>query len=289
MELVYQSARGLTATLSTAKEGAEYVLTSAQGLYDMGVDIYAIDPPEQAGAVWVSSRVRRRVITLEGFVTGSVEVSRRRLAACLSPLEPGWMTLRRVEDGVAFERRICCVVEQGPAFGGVEGTRFKITLAAPSPWWEETGGEKAASLSGWAGGVEFPWSMEEGFQFGGRTPGAAVNVYNPGDAKAGMIIRIYAAGDVDQPFVSRPGTDEEMRIKGVLKEGESLEIGTGVGGKYVKRYGVEGREENGLRYVDTNSTFLQMEPGDNLFRAGAVDGEEALTVAIAFRPGYFSV
>ncbi|MDR1600245.1 MAG: phage tail family protein [Oscillospiraceae bacterium] len=288
MELVYQGARGRIVELGAAGLPSGFVLTAARGLYDTRCDVYAIDPPGQAGAVWVSSRVARRVITLEGFIARDVAAGRRRLASCLSPMEPGWLTLRRVEAEGLFERRIRCVVERGPIFGAEDGSAFSVTLVAPSPWWEDTGGDSGANLTGWVGGVAFPWGMEEGFQFGGRTPDTAVNVFNPGDALTGLTIRMYAADVVERPYVARPGTAEALRVAATLEEGGSIEIGTGAGEKYARRVYADGSVENAMRYIDPDSVFPQLEPGDNLLKAGAVSGGEALTVTLSFRPRYLS-
>ncbi|GHU65240.1 hypothetical protein FACS1894184_00650 [Clostridia bacterium] len=299
MVLIYQSARGHSAVFVTAESAEDSLLIGAQdtlfmleaveGLYDTRAEIYAIDTAEQAGALWISSRVKRRVITLEGFILNDVPASRRRLTACLSPLEPGWLTLRRTESSGVFERRIRCVVEQGPIFDKTDGSRFTAGLVAPSPWWEDSGSDSMANLTGWVGAVIFPWSMTEGFQFGGRTPDTAVNVVNPGDVSAGVTIRMYAAGPVLRPCVNRPGTSDAMLVTTELAQGESFEINTGVGEKYARYTHADGSIENGMRYINPNSTFFQLETCDNLFKAEAESGAEALTVTMSFRPQYLSV
>ncbi|MDR1263250.1 MAG: phage tail family protein [Oscillospiraceae bacterium] len=296
MELIYQNARGRGITLETADSTdmlnpgiSPFILTAAQGLYDLRSEAYVIDPPERAGSVRVSSRVTRRLIVLEGFIAVNVPENRRRLTACFSPLVTGWLTLRRDEAGGVFERRIGCAAESGLAFDKADGSRFTASLIAPSPWWEDTDGGLTANLTGWIGGVAFPWSVVDGFQFGGRASGTTVNVVNPGDVSTGMTIKLFAADDVERPAVIRPGTGEAMRITATLEAGDAFEIGTEAGEKYARYVHADGTTVGGMRYVDPDSVFLQLEPGDNLLRAEAVSGGGALTATASFRPKYLSV
>ncbi|GHU72422.1 hypothetical protein AGMMS49992_08330 [Clostridia bacterium] len=290
MELIYESARGKTVSLGTAgTDSTPFILTTAEGLYDLRSETYLADSARQAGSVWISSRVKRRLMTLEGFIARDVAVNRRHLIACFSPLEPGWLTLRRPEAGGIFERRIGCVVEQGPLFDKTDGSRFSAALVAPSPWWEDADGDSLANLTGWMGAVVFPWSMFAPFQFGGRQLDVTVNVFNPGDVRTGMAIRMYAADTVVQPEVIRPGTAEFLRITRTLEHGESFEIDTGIGQKRALYIHADGTSESGMRYLHPDSVFPQLEPGDNLLKASSVSGAEALTVSVAFRAKYLGV
>jgi hypothetical protein len=266
-----------------------FILTAAQGLYDLRSEAYVIDPPERAGSVLVSNRINRRSIVLEGFIAVNVPENRRRLTACFSPFEAGWLTLRRGEAGGVFERRIGCAAESGLAFDKADGSRFTASLIAPSPWWEDTDGGVAANLTGWIGGVAFPWSIVDGFQFGGRASGTTANVVNPGDVITGMTIRLFAADDVERPAVIRPATGEAMRITATLEAGGAFEIGTEAGERYARYVHADGTTVGGMRYIDPDSVFLQLEPGDNLLRAEAASGGDALTATVSFKPKYLSV
>lgn len=50
-----------------------------------------------------------------------------------------------------------------------------------------------------------------------------------------------------------------------------------------------GVKTNVFNYIDLDSTFLQLAPGDNLLRYDAESGIENLDVAIYYRPQYVGV
>jgi hypothetical protein len=290
LDLIYRGASGADVTIGDAgSDDTAYVLTSAEGLYDLRADVYAVDAADGIGSVYVSSCVRGKRIVLSGVITKDVYAMRRRLAACMTPLQPGWLTLRRQEGESLMERRIRCVPEAGPVFDKANATWFTAALIAPSPWWEDVGNETVTSLSGWEGHVVFPWSVMPGSIFGGRTLDTTVNINNPGDVPTGLIIRMYAAGPVIKPSVIRPDTSETLTINTAMAAGEAFEINTGVGEKYVKLIRAGGAVERGVRYLAHDSVFHQLAPGDNLFRADAQSGEEALTVTMSYHPKYISV
>lgn len=213
---------------------------------------------------------------------GDCEANRPRLLACVTPLSPGWLTLRR--DGCA--RRLRCHVTESPSFSKTDGTAFTAEMVAPSPYWEDAAGDTATPVSGWTGGVEFPLEITEGFEFGWRAIGVSVNLYNPGDVPAGLTLVIRAAGPVVNPQLLRTQSQEAIRLAITLEAGDELVVGTAVNGKHVSVLRSDGTRENGMPMLDPHSDFIMLMPGDNLLRASADSGEEAMEAAVTFRARY---
>ena len=75
-----------------------------------------------------------------------------------------------------------------------------------------------------------------------------------------------------------------------MTSGEKITVRTGEE-KSIRRR-LNGVETNYIGYVDIQGggcTFLELDPGDNLLRYGAEDGEKLLMVRIAFSNRYVGV
>jgi hypothetical protein len=70
--------------------------------------------------------------------------------------------------------------------------------------------------------------------------------------------------------------------------GEILNISTGFGNKKVTST-LAGVTTNAFNCIDLGSTFLQLAPGDNLFRYNSETNIANLTVAIYYLPQYLGV
>ena len=84
-------------------------------------------------------------------------------------------------------------------------------------------------------------------------------------------------------------TMEFYKINKVLECGEEIEIETTIGEKHL--YGRKGNAEweNYFKYRDFNSSWLQIDIGDNVFQYEADDGVEDMQMSITFSQGYLEV
>ena len=83
-------------------------------------------------------------------------------------------------------------------------------------------------------------------------------------------------------------TQEFIKMNVTLDAGDVLSISTGYGRKEVslKRRGIV---SNAFRYMDVDSTYLQLAAGDNLFRYDAESNLENLEVSIYHDDLYLGV
>lgn len=137
-------------------------------------------------------------------------------------------------------------------------------------------------LAAWTAAFEFPLEiLEEGIEMGYRNQSLMANVHNDGDTESGMLIRFRAIASVVNPKIVNVNTYEEYKLKFTMQAGDVIEASTHERQKtaILTR---QNRQSNIFNAVDLNSKFLQLEPGDNLFRYDADEGIDNLEISIIF-------
>ena len=209
---------------------------------------------------------------------------RRKLYAFLLPRTSGTM----LYTNNAGTRAIPYTVDGEPEAKertGV-GMQVLVQLYCPDPYWTGTA-ETRADMAAWVGDFEFPLIIPDGIgvELGHRMSTRIVNAYNPGDVECGLRIVFTALASVTAPSLVNVNTQETMRVKRTLAAGDQLIISTGAGNETVKMRHT-GIETNALNYIDIQSDFFQLAPGDNLLRYGADGGIDNLECAIYYTPRY---
>ena len=149
---------------------------------------------------------------------------------------------------------------------------MQATIICPDPFWHGV-----AEISGIPDGkeslFEFPFTIEEGhpIPFSEDHQDNAAYIYNPGTHESGLIIEIRATGAVTNPRIYHQNTDAFFRVNTSLQNGDILRIDTRTDHKAITRTR-SGSVTNLIASRDTGSTWLQMDPGDNLFIMSATSG-----------------
>ena len=194
------------------------------------------------------------------------------------------------ENG-SVRKKIECVPELAPSFPSnmqENYQQFLITLLCPNPFWQDVERTKA-EIAIWRGALEFPLElMEEGIELGFREPSLIVNIYNPGDVPCGMEIRFKALATVVNPSLFNVNTREYLKINKTMTASEVIVVTTHFGGKRVESH-LNGVVTNAFNWLDLDSVFLQLDPGDNLLRYDAEEGLDNLEADIYFTPQYLGV
>ena len=171
--------------------------------------------------------------------------------------------------------------------------KFKIDGKAADPLFRDTNDGKVSAAST-RPMFRFPLIINKTDQkppvimFGAREPSLIVKVYNSGAVSTGMRIVFKATGTLTNPSLINVYTQEYFRLNKELHSGEVVEITTTIGEKKVIAQ-VNGVESNYFRYRDLDSTWLQLDVGDNLFRYDADSGIDNLEVYIYFSNRYLEV
>ena len=126
-------------------------------------------------------------------------------------------------------------------------------------------------------------------EIGYREPSIIVNVYNGGDVQTGMRIDFRATGITANPKILNVETGEFIKFANLpMQAGDVLSMYTGYGQKQIN-FTHNGVTADAFRYLDIDSTYLQLAVGDNLFRYEATENPENLEVSIYHNNQYLGV
>ena len=259
-------------------DGADANITSSKGVGQDGITITNVN-------------LQPRPLQIIGYIK---EIDKTTLAKRRSKL----MQVFNPKIGGTLEyqygdvtRRIRCQVESAPFFSKPFNTfnvlNFAIDLVAPNPYWQDLMQSKS-EIAIWRGSFEFPLELlEEGIEIGFREPSLIVNVLNIGDVSCGMKIQFKALATVENPSLFNVNTREYFKTNKTMEAGEVITVTTNFQNKRVQlnKNGVV----SSLTGWDYTSTFLELDPGDNLLRYNADSGIESLEVSIYFTPQYLGV
>lgn len=171
--------------------------------------------------------------------------------------------------------------------------KFEISGVAPNPLFREDSQNKSAAATT-IGLFHFPLminAIDNGYptiMFGLRQPSLIVDVYNKGAVTVGMELVFKATGTMSNPSFINVKTQEFFKINKTLSAGEEIRINTNIGEKRIIGT-LNGVESNYFKYRDLDSTWLQLEVGDNLFRYDADSGLDVLECYVYFYNRYLEV
>lgn len=262
------------------------------GLSDVKNTIYSTNSMGQHGDTYLGYRIESRDIEITGHInernTQQAQSLRRKLNRILNPQYTATLTYVFGE----FRRVIGCVTDSAPTFKrGTILEEFTINFSCSDPFWrEET--ETREDIATWIGGFEFPESegleLSGEWEIGYRQPSLIVNAYNSGDVKSGIRVEFRAIGAVTNPILLNVNTQEFIKLNMELEAGDIVTVSTGYGEKSVK-LNRGGEISDAFRYLDVDSTYLQIAVGDNLFRYSADENADNLEVLIYHNNLYLGV
>lgn len=301
--ITYKNAAGDSIVFPAGFSAASpFVLQDASGVLDAKADLFTTGGALSDGVTWQGSRLKERniVLTVRDNPRSDHATNRARLFSVFKFKEEGTVTVSN-ENGVV--RSISAVVESVTPDLKSRANSYQVSLLCPNPYWtdEET---READVASWVSGWEWPITAqddsglfeieadtpeEDVFEFGGRTESVITDIVNTGDVPCGMVIQFSAMSTSVSPGLLNPDTGEFLRVNVTMGAGDSLEIDT----RYGHRTAVlvsGGTRVNVFKYVDPDSTFLQLMPGENHIKAQAGAGDTAdLDIAIFWDNQYHSV
>lgn len=289
-KLTYINSRGEVLEFGVKSVFHCNVSKDVTGLDGIDNTIYRNNSMGQHGDTYTGQRYEPREITIEGSIN-SVDKDRvlelRRKAEKILNAELDAKLVYTYKD---FVRVIDCKVEGTPRFKRESVfTTYSIPLLCCSPFWrEET--EAKAEIASWVASWEFDFEIpEEGIELGYRETSVIVNVFNEGDVKSGMRIEFRAVGTVVNPMLINVNTNEYIKmIDTEMVAGDVITINTEYGSKGVTLTR-DGEETDYFRRIDVDSTFIQLDIGDNVYKYDAESGVMNLEATIYYNNKYLGV
>jgi len=158
-----------------------------------------------------------------------------------------------------------------------------LQFIATDPYIYEKDARKV-DIAKWVGAFKFPLKIPQGvgIKMGKRSNSLIVNVFNEGQNKTGMLIRFKALATVVRPAIINVDTYEELRLNYTMTQGDVIEVTTYDGNMTITLI-KDNVKTDIFNAIDLYSRFLQIEPGDNLFRYEADTGVDNLEMSLTYR------
>ena len=184
-----------------------------------------------------------------------------------------------------LEKQIYCIPEATPTMSLVGNRLYSkgdITLIAYNPFFQDVF-EEGNIISTWIGGWRFKFTLPFRFKQKGESK---KNIYNDGHIETP--VQIIFKGPALNPCVKNHETGEFIKIERELTSDDTLYITTEYRNKKVEieRNGVR---KNAFNYIDLDSTFFQLQVGDNMIEYTTDNELDPQSVEIRYRNRYLGV
>lgn len=279
--LTYENSRGESITFYRSP----FLITSLTGIGEVDVEIQSQKSPYQDGDTFIDKYLQPRFIELVGIITETeprkIKQYRREITrVCNAKFGIGKITLEMdgdthvihgtLDGGVVFPERGSSPVQQ-----------FMITWKCPNPYWQS---QKIKAKPLFEPLFKFPFSGK--FRMGYQRDRQII--LNDGDVATPLYIELF--GPAVAPKITNETTGEFIRVNRELSEGEHLRINTARGRqKSVIHVDANGTETNAFHWIDLESTFFQLELGENVLVYSADSNIQGATINIEYRKLYVSV
>ncbi|WP_040194756.1 phage distal tail protein [Clostridium culturomicium] len=162
-----------------------------------------------------------------------------------------------------------------------EPLSFNLNLVCPNPYFEDI--IIGETISTFIGGWKFKFKLPFRFKQKGEPK---KNIYN--DGHVDTPVEIIFRGPAVNPSVINHATGEFIKVERTLTSDDTLYITTEFGNKKVE---IErnGMRQNAFHYIDLDSTFFQLQPGDNMIEYTTDNELEPQSVEIRYRNRYIGV
>jgi hypothetical protein len=259
----------------------DFRLIEVDGIEHSDYEISITNNSKSDGGTITSKKIQARAITMNICYVGLEKAQQRKqVISFFNPKNSGKMTI----NYNGLERIIEYEVEgfKGKLTNIYEELIFTVDLICADPFWKDAV-IASEEIVTWTGGMIFPFEFDLAF----ATKGSPVrNIINQGDIETP--IEITFKGPAINPKIVNRSNGEFFRIRRQLSSDDTLIINTEVGSKKVEIVKADGSRENAFNYIDLNSTFLQLEVGNNLFEYNT-DGLEPSSVSIKYKNRYLGV
>lgn len=163
-----------------------------------------------------------------------------------------------------------------------------IYLICENPYWRDKN-ETKSDMSSVEDLFEFPFAIEEeGMEFSRINKELTQSINNLGDTETGMIIELYASGEVVNPTIYNVETREYFGLKTTMQLGDLIKISTNNLRKKVELIR-SGETSNAINSIIKGNKWLKLAPGENQFTYTCDSGEEYLNVNFTFANMYEGV
>lgn len=246
----------------------------------------------QVGVYIDSTTLEQRVVAISGWVIGNTYDELKANKAVLNKLINPLHTVEVVvQDKYKLDFKPDFSVKYSASYEENNEVlcKFLIQGTCADPMFT-TKDKQTALIASIIPKFRFPLVIPQnnGILMGLREPSLLATLNNGGDIDTGLLITFSCTSTVTNPSLLNVDTREFIKINKTMSAGEQIIVSTGSGEKYIKGI-VSGEESNYFKYMDFDSTWLQLHTGENILKYDADDNVDGLEVLISFLPKYLEV
>lgn len=246
----------------------------------------------QVGVYIDSTTLEQRVVAISGWVIGNTYDELKANKAVLNKLINPLHTVEVVvQDKYKLDFKPDFSVKYSASYEENNEVlcKFLIQGTCADPMFT-TKDKQTALIASIIPKFRFPLVIPQnnGILMGLREPLLLATLNNGGDIDTGLLITFSCTSTVTNPSLLNVDTREFIKINKTMSAGEQIIVSTGSGEKYIKGI-VSGEVSNYFKYMDFDSTWLQLHTGENLLKYDADDNVDGLEVLISFLPKYLEV
>ena len=248
-----------------------YTLYKIEGLQPPATTINSSNKSTSDGTTINSVRVEKRNIVLYMSIEGNVERNRINLYKYF-PLK---QTVTMYFKNNSRDVRIEGLVEIIECDFFAEKQIAQISLICSQPYFSAVD-ELVSYFSDISNLFKFPFNIaESGEELSTITTNIRKSIINTGDVESGVIIKMYAIGEVVNPIIYDVFNRTHIALNYTLEANDQIIINTNIGKKSITliRNGVT---SNAMGYMTPDSKWLTLSQGDNVFTYDCDSGNNNL-------------
>jgi len=272
-KFMYQNSKGEEIFFSL---DSDFILNSIKGISNNTIEIESSDSVNQIGSTINYKHVKEKNITINGAIKKDTEINRERLLSTVLPLDNAKLFCL-LDNGNKYYINI--TPASTPIIDNTDhGAKFQFVLNCPYPFWQNVTSNKRI-LNGMQALFRFPRNFNNTWKIAVPVVIGFTNVRNVGNQSVGMEITLKATAGCSGFKIQNVKTLEHIYLKYEMQTGEEVVITTGYNNKRI----ISSINGNIIRYLDLiNSTFLQLESGDNILKFSADVNETGVEVSIKY-------
>ena len=260
-----------------------------EGVDDIGAANFTISTSKDTGVdgetVEGESQDARHPV-IRAYVMSDYDTIRDQLDAVFQEGVDGTMEIYR-EDGT---RRVTTYRPEGwelPFTGVIR--QLTVKLLCPDPKFYDPE-EEYTTMASWRSMLKFPLVFHSPFTISEHVANLLATITNPSSTAQALRIVFAATGEVTNPFLIDVKRQETLQVGTVKKpfvmhNGDIITVTTSLSNMHIMLTsgGVETEITNRATWP---VAWLKLQPGENLYRYGALSGEQSLQVQIWHRQSY---
>lgn len=260
-----------------------------EGVDDVGAANFTIETSKDTGVdgeTFEGGSQDARHPVIRAYVLSNYDAIRDQLDAVFQKGVDGVLEIYR-EDGT---RRVATYRPEGwelPFTGVIRELTVKLLCADPLFYDPE---EEYTTMAAWRSLLRFPITFHSPFAISEHVANLLATINNPSSTAQALRIVFSATGEVTNPFLTDVKRQETLQVGTankpfVMHNGDVITVTTSLSNMHIML------TSGGVTTEITNKAvwpvaWLKLQPGENLYRYGALSGEQSLQVKIWHRQSY---